>query len=124
VCKAILYGVDSDCLEDASQAMATMTHVSSLKAVRKGGNDEAKLKAWRKEGHIGKLHNTVIHIKDNASRRTSFESKQRQARDSEDSLAEQIYRVVVNVLRSIPRDYHPDLSHSLSHSDILQTYDR
>ena len=44
VCKAILYGVNSDCLEDASQAsQATMTSVTSFEAVIKGGDDAAKL---------------------------------------------------------------------------------
>lgn len=75
-----------------------MTKVSSFEVVMNGGDDASKLKAWRTKGPIGKLHNTVVHIKHNASRRSLFESKQRQANDSEseDSLAEQIYRVVVN----------------------------
>jgi hypothetical protein len=55
MCNAILYGAGSDCLEDASQATATMTHVSSFEAVIYGGDDEAKLKAWRKKVPIGKL---------------------------------------------------------------------
>jgi hypothetical protein len=46
--KAILYGVDGDCLEDASQeatiSQLTMTSVSSFEAVINGGSsDEAKL---------------------------------------------------------------------------------
>jgi hypothetical protein len=81
VCKAILYGVDSDCLDDALQASAselTMTSVSSFEAVINGGSsDEAKLTAWRKKGPVGKLHNTVVHIKSSSSRRLLFESKQR-----------------------------------------------
>jgi hypothetical protein len=99
VCKAILYGVDSECLEDASQASQTMTKVSSFEAVMNGGDDASKLKAWRTKGPIGKLHNTVLHIKHNGGRRSLFESKQRDANasdGSEDSPAEQIYRVVVN----------------------------
>jgi uncharacterized protein YacL (UPF0231 family) len=75
-----------------------MTKVSSFDAVMNGGDDASKLKAWRTKGPTGKLHNTVVHIKHNASRRSLFESKQHQANDSEseDSLAEQIYRVVAN----------------------------
>jgi hypothetical protein len=101
VCKAILYGVDGDCLNDASQASAselTMTSVSSFEAVINGGSsDEAKLTAWRKKGPVGKLHNTVVHIKSSSSRRLLFESKQRQSDgDSEESDAVKIYRVVVD----------------------------
>ena len=74
-----------------------MTKVSSFEAVMNGGDDASKLKAWRTKGPIGKLHNTVVHIKHNASRRSLFESKQRYVNDSdEDLLAEQIYRVVMN----------------------------
>jgi len=54
-----------------------MTKVSSFEVVMNGGDDASKLKAWRTKGPIGKLHNTVVHIKHNASRRSLFESKQR-----------------------------------------------
>jgi hypothetical protein len=68
MCKEILYGVDSDCLEDAFQAsQATMTSVASFEAVINGGDEASKLTAWRKKGPVGKLHNTVIHIKENAA---------------------------------------------------------
>jgi hypothetical protein len=98
VCKAILYGVDSDCLEDASQASQSMTKVSSFEAVINGGDDESKLTAWRKKGPVGKLHNTVIQIKGSSSSRLLFESKQRQSfvADDEDSEVVKLYRVVVN----------------------------
>ena len=104
ICKAILYGVDGDCLEDASQeatiSQLTMTSVSSFEAVINGGSsDEAKLTAWRKKGPVGKLHNTVIHIKSSSSRRLLFESKQRQGGstpEDEESDAMKIYRVVMN----------------------------
>jgi hypothetical protein len=76
VCKAILYGVDSDCIEEASQAsQAMMTSVSAFEATLNSNNDEAKLIAWRKKGPVGKLHNTVIHIKESSARRLLFESK-------------------------------------------------
>jgi len=100
VCKAILYGVDSDCLEDASQAaataMPTMTSVSAFEATLKSDNEEAKLNAWRKKGPVGKLHNTVIHIEETVSRRRLFESKQYQTASDEESYTMKIYRVVVN----------------------------
>jgi hypothetical protein len=100
VCKAILYGVDSDCLEDASQAsQATMTSVASFEAVINGGDEASKLTAWRKKGPVGKLHNTVIHIKENAARRLLFQSKQRNAApasEGEDSEVVRMYRVVAN----------------------------
>jgi hypothetical protein len=98
VCKAILYGVDGDCIDDTSEAASqSMTTVTAFEATMHNGTDEAKLIAWRKKGPIGKLHNTVIHIKDNAARRNLFISKQRQSRDdSEDSLSAKIYRVVAN----------------------------
>ena len=76
-----------------------MTRVSSFEAVMNGGDDASKLKAWRTKGPIGKLHNTVIHIKHNSSRRSLFESKQCNtyaSNGSKDLLAEQIYRVVIN----------------------------
>jgi hypothetical protein len=100
ICKAILYGVDSDCLEDASQAaataMLTMTSVSAFEATLKSDNEEAKLNAWRKKGPVRKLHNTVIHIKETVSRRRLFESKQYQTASDEESDTMKIYRVVVN----------------------------
>jgi hypothetical protein len=78
ICKAILYGVDANCIDEASQSsQPTMISVSSFEAVMNSGDDEAKLIAWRKKGPIGKLHNTVVHIKHNASRRSLFEIKQR-----------------------------------------------
>ena len=104
MCKVILYGVDGDYLEDASQeatiSQLTMTSVSSFEAVINGGSsDEAKLTAWRKKGPVGKLQNTVIHIKSSSSRRLLFESKQRQGGstpEDEESDAMKIYRVVMN----------------------------
>ena len=77
-----------------------MTSVSSFEVVINGGSsDEAKLTVWRKKGPVGKLHNTVIHIKSSSSRRLLFESKQRQGGstpEDEESDAMKIYRVVVN----------------------------
>jgi hypothetical protein len=76
-----------------------MTKVSSFEVVMNGGDDASKFKAWRTKGPIRKLHNTILHIKHNGGRRSSFKSKQRDANasdGSDDSPAEQIYRVVKN----------------------------
>jgi hypothetical protein len=97
MCKAILYSVNSDCLEDASQAsQPTMTSVASFEAVINSDDDVAKLTAWRKKGPVRKLYNTVIQIKGSSSSKLLFESKQRQSSVSEDSDIMKIYRVVVN----------------------------
>jgi hypothetical protein len=50
--------------------------VSAFEATLKSDNEEAKLNAWRKKGPVGKLHNTVIHIKETVSQRRLFKSKQ------------------------------------------------
>jgi hypothetical protein len=98
VYKAILYGVNSDCIDDDSEAASqSMTTITAFEATIHNGTDEAKLIVWRKKGPISKLYNTVIYIKDNAVRRNLFISKQRQSHDdSEDSLSGKIYRVVTN----------------------------
>lgn len=97
VCKAILYGVDEDCvietllsLQDGSH---TFTAVSAFEETINTADKQAKLRAWRKKGPIGKLHNLVLHIKDNSSRRELFEAKQREA-DTQATQA--IYRAVIN----------------------------
>jgi hypothetical protein len=98
VCKAILLGIDDDCIEDA---------LPGNDDVLEDGNDEidqsiqrfegslrdekAALAAWRKKGPVGKLHNLVIHIKESSARRQYFESKQKEV-DPELP----VYRVVVN----------------------------
>jgi hypothetical protein len=76
-----------------------MTSVSSFEVVINCGNDASKLTAWRKKGPVRKLHNTVIHIKENATRRLLFQSKQRNvapASKGEDSEVVRMYRVVAN----------------------------
>jgi hypothetical protein len=98
VCKAILLGIDDDCIEDA---------LAGNEDVLEDGNDQidqsiqrfegslrdekAALAAWRKKGPVGKLHNLVIHIKESSARRQYFESKQKEV-DPELP----VYRVVVN----------------------------
>jgi hypothetical protein len=100
VYKAILYGVDSDCLKDASQAsQATMTSVAFFEVVINGSDKASKLTVWRKKGPIRKLYNTVIHIKENTVRRLLFQSKQHNAAlasEDEDSEVVRMYRVVTN----------------------------
>jgi hypothetical protein len=44
VCKAILYGVDVDCIDDTSEAASqSMTTVTTFEATMHNGTDEAKL---------------------------------------------------------------------------------
>jgi hypothetical protein len=51
VCKAILYGVDGDCIDDASEAASpSITTVTAFEATMHNSTDEAKLIAWRKKG--------------------------------------------------------------------------
>ena len=101
VCKAVLYGTDVDCINDIIRhAESTDTEdfydskVSQFEATLRSSNDELEhLKAWRKKGPVGKLHNIVIHARATPARREFFMSKQREA-SSEDS--KRLYQLVVN----------------------------
>jgi uncharacterized phage-associated protein len=75
-----------------------MTSVSAFEAtINSGSDDEAKLTAWRKKGPVGKLYNTIIHIKENPIQRLRFESKQHElVTPSEELVHMKIYRVVMN----------------------------
>jgi len=76
-----------------------MTSVTSFEVAINGSDEVSKLTAWRKKGPIRKLHNTVIHIKENATRRLLFQSKQRNAvpaSKGKDSEVVRMYRVVAN----------------------------
>ena len=98
VVKAILYGVDSECMLDAalsesdhrgdSELFDTST-VSKFEAVLRSKDESSRLDAWRKKGPIGKLHNLVVHIKSGSARRRFFEAKQGET-DT------RLYRVIVN----------------------------
>ena len=98
VCKAILYGVDTDCMDDALEHDETnsqgnvLSRVSYFENVLRTNDELAKLKAWRKKGPIGKLHNIVVHARATPSRREFFKSKQREAQPD----AERLYQLIVN----------------------------
>lgn len=55
--------------------------------------EAGQLEAWRKKGPVGRLHNRVVHIKDNSSRRLFFESKQCEAAEDDGA---KLYRAVLN----------------------------
>lgn len=98
VVKAILYGVDSECLLDSalletdyrgdSELFDTST-VSRFEAALRSKDEASRLDAWRRKGPIGKLYNLVVHIKSGSARRRFFEAKQGET-DT------RLYRVIVN----------------------------
>lgn len=96
VCKAILYGVDEDCVVETLLSIDDDTHaftaVSTFEDTLHTANEQAKLLAWRRKGPIGKLHNLILHIKANNRRREVFEAKQRELLPD----ARQVYRAVIN----------------------------
>lgn len=100
VCNAILYGVDEDALEDASQTARESNSciTTNFDTTLRNGSEEVKLLAWRKKGPVGKLHNTVVHIKANNQRRELFERKQREIIDvaGDEPVTSKIYRAVIN----------------------------
>jgi hypothetical protein len=59
--KAFLFGKNADAFEDSTDA------------ARKNGHLEALREEWRKQGPVGKLHNTVKFIRCTAQRREAFE---------------------------------------------------
>ena len=87
VCKAILYGVDIDCVEEPA-----LNSLSQFEDVLRGKDELAKLQAWRKKGPIGKLHNVIIHVCRSTARRQFFRSKQKEAYPE----TERLYQLVVN----------------------------
>jgi len=92
VCKAILYGCDIDCVEEALSTDDYSGTVSEFEAVTRGHDGQAALQAWRRKGPIGKLHNLVIHALSSPARIEFFKSKQREASDDE----ERLYQLVIN----------------------------
>ena len=81
VCKAILYGVDTDCVDDALEQddeQGVPSKLSQFENLLRTKDELAKLLAWRKKGPIGKLHNLVVHARTTPSRRQFFKSKQRE----------------------------------------------
>lgn len=93
VCKAILLGVDNDCIEDACQQRLSDDNIDdAIKAFEASAQDEQKaLRAWRQKGPVGKLHNLVHHVRCSPARRYLFERFQR---DVDASLP--VYRLITN----------------------------
>ena len=96
VAKAILYGCDIDCIEDAlnddAGDLSTIAGVSHFEAILHGKDELAKLQAWRKKGPIGKLHIVIRHARASPARRQFFKNKQREAIPD----AERIYSLVLD----------------------------
>ena len=86
VCKAILLGVDTDCIEDVCQDTAALSpddeddDIDATIYRFEGAlrDEKAALIAWRKKGLVGKLHNLVRHVKASPAHHYYFESKQRE----------------------------------------------
>ena len=96
VAKAILYGCNIDCIDDALEDddsdLATIPGVSHFEAVLRSKDEVAKLQAWRKKGPIGKLHIVVRHARASPARRQLFKQKQRDALYD----SERIYSLVLD----------------------------
>jgi hypothetical protein len=99
VTKAILYGTDTDCIDDVLKHVESADpgdvydgNVSQFEATLKSQDELAVLRAWRKKGPVGKLHNIVLHARATPARRMFFASKQREA----DTDCNKIYELVVN----------------------------
>ncbi|TKA70942.1 hypothetical protein B0A55_10806 [Friedmanniomyces simplex] len=97
VCKAILVGVDVDCLQDACNNANALAEdedtvdkaITTFRATVR--DDKAALAAWHRKGPVGKLHNLVLHVKSSPARRHLFENKQKEV-DPELP----VYKLVVN----------------------------
>lgn len=93
VCKAVLYGVDIDCIDQAlcdSQMddNNNLYHstVSQFEDTLRCNNEQASLQAWRRKGPVGKLHNLVVHATRTPRRRQFFKNKQKEAYEDSDRL--------------------------------------
>jgi hypothetical protein len=94
VTKAILYGTDIDCINNVirnAEGDLNDSSVSRFEAVLRSQDEQAVLKAWRKKGPVGKLHNIVLHARATPSRRAFFQSKQKEAEPDK-----RLYQLVFN----------------------------
>ena len=93
VCKAILFGVDSDCIEDACQDRLQLQQIDeSIEQFEASVSDEQRsISAWRRRGPIGKLHNLVHHVRSSPARRHYFESLQKEVNSEE-----AVYSLITN----------------------------
>ncbi|GIZ43027.1 hypothetical protein CKM354_000627100 [Cercospora kikuchii] len=86
VVKAMLYGVDIECIDQACNDMNKEDEeledseiVYEFQRALSLRNAVDRQTAWRKKGCVGKLHNIVIHAHYSEARRHVFRSKQREA---------------------------------------------
>jgi hypothetical protein len=86
VCKAILYGVDADCFEHGFDGELGTSTVSKFEDLLRSRDEEIHLKAWRRKGPLGKLHNSTFHARRTTSRRETFKAKQGEALSEVDGL--------------------------------------
>jgi hypothetical protein len=100
VCNAILYGINKEASQDALQSARKVDSagITNFNTTLRNGSDEEQLIVWRKKGPIGKLHNTMVHIKANNQRREIFEGKQREVIQEvgDELITSKIYRAVTN----------------------------
>jgi len=101
VCKAILYGVDTDCISevcrtadnpDENDDLSTPS-VTQFEQILRTKDRQAILRAWRKKGPLGKLHNIVSHARATPARRHFFISKQREVAVDE---GPRLFELVIN----------------------------
>jgi hypothetical protein len=100
VCNAILYGINKEASQDTSQSARKVDSagITNFDTTPRNGSDEEQLVVWRKKGPIGKLHNTMVHIKANNQRREIFEGKQREVIQEvgDELITSKIYRAITN----------------------------
>lgn len=99
VTKAILYGTDVDCIEEVINHAESEEYgdfagcsVSRFEATLRANDNVAVLKAWRKKGPVGKLHNIILHARQSPYRRAVFAKLQKEA----DPEMKRIYQLTVN----------------------------
>lgn len=101
VCKSILFGTDVDCINDvllhaadgADSDLSDGSVSQFEQLLHSQSKDElAVLKAWRKKGPVGKLHNIILHARSSEQRRNDFRRVQREA----DPDRKRLYQLVIN----------------------------
>jgi hypothetical protein len=99
VCKAILFGTDIDCIDEVLFSTISEEHttiedavVSQFERELRSRDELSVIKAWRKKGPVGKLHNLIVHIRATPLRREFFKQKQKEATAD----CKRLYSVVLN----------------------------
>ena len=86
VCKAILYGCDINCVEEALSNDDFNGTISEFEDITRRQDGQAALQAWRRKGPISKLHNLVIYVISSPARIEFFKTKQREANEDQERL--------------------------------------